>query len=89
MCVTNGLTTIAPIMTSIIPAPISNSSSMLAGMATLRAKRSSPATSNMAECPPPHAVAEAIDLRRLRVLHMSADTATIWSGSRECANPEN
>jgi hypothetical protein len=32
-------------------------------------------------------VAEVMDLRRLLLLHKRVDTATTWSGSRECAKP--
>jgi hypothetical protein len=39
------------------------------------------------EWPAPQAVAETIDLRRLGLLHRTVETATTWSGSNECPNP--
>ncbi len=35
----------------------------------------------------PQNVAEVMDLRRLLLLHNKVETATTWSGSRECAKP--
>lgn len=83
----SGLTTSTPKMTSITPPANSNKATMLSGITARRVRTSSPTRSNMIEWPAPQAVAEMMDLRRLVLLQISAETATTWSGSRECPKP--
>ena len=82
-----GLSTNAPRVISKTPAAQSNSLRIDWGITTLRVRTSNPIIKSTAECPTPQTVAEVMDFRRLLLLHNKVDTATTWSGSRECAKP--